>query len=364
MPAPSRRAAILTGLISSSLIAAVGATWGLLPTAAQAAPRSELRVLLQNIYGRSEKSCEERFQAIARKIHEADPPYDIVVFNEHWKVRDFGRMACDADVLTRAMRAPGRYRQALLHRPKSEALWQMSGGNSIFSLHPLREIHSFQFTEKLQFPVSGATLARVSLPDDREIDVWFTHIEAGSDGCDDFCRLGQVDELASAVAAFREAEIPVLIAGDFNTGGPMSYEQLVNAKQALETARREASDGGRLVWYPKLESDLKAHREYAGNAGYFDLLETLGDPMDLWLWTHPRPGREGLFAGATYDCDRNNLLSCSYRERIDYLFAVPPKSSGAPAIVPSKVDVVRWKSPSGLDVSDHYGLDARLMIGW
>ena len=306
-----------------------------------------IRIVQQNIYGRSENDCEERFRTIARKIRALRPRPDIVVFNEHWKARDFGKFACDADVLTKAMQEGGRYPHTRRHYPKAEALWESNGGNSIFSEHPIEKWRETHFVNSRPFPRSGAVMARVQIAHDRKIDVWATHLEAGVDGCDDLCRLEQNADMFAFISAVsmpdeeNEPANAVIVTGDFNVGGPLSQHQ-----REMHNANPEDE-----------------RFKYKGNGGYEDIMHDADFPRDLWLeWNQYLP------FGYTYDCKTNNLLKskCTYQNRLDYMFVVTPDAliSKTPTITLRRMEMTAWKTPKGLNVSDHYGLDATLLIDW
>ena len=291
-------------------------------------PAPPLRVLVYNIYGRRENDCEQRYRALAAQILAASPPYDIVALNEHWKVRGDRWFTCDADVLTRAIESDGRYAGAgrsLKHRPSTTDVFQTSGGNSVFTLHRITDAHEGHFVNGRPIPLSGYLLARVDLGGGRALDLWNVHLEAGSDGCDRDCRLEQMTDFGSSVELFKEKN-PALIVGDFNIGGPLA-----------------AAD----------------KPPFPGNPGYQDILDTFYRPRDLWL-------ESGAGEGFTYDCAQNRIPSCKGRERIDYMFLPESREILDPdsdyVLVPKKIEVVRWKTSSGMDVSDHYGLDATLEL--
>jgi len=292
-------------------------------------PAATIRVLVQNIYGRREKNCEERYRALAAHILAASPPYDIVAFNEHLRVPLDPYFSCNADVLTRAMESDGRYAGAgksVRHLPKASGL-NVSGGDSVFTLHKIVATRSKRFSNSKDFPLSGYVLARVELRPGLTVDFWDAHPEAGSDGCDDACRVTQGAEFAAAIEAERGSKNPVLLVGDFNTGGPLTRG---------------------------------AKPPYPGNGGYDQIMERLGRPRDLWL-------EFGAGEGFTFDCLNNKTAeTCSYQERIDYVLVPesPKILDGASRYVlaPSAIAVVRWQTPSGTDVSDHYGLDATLEL--
>ncbi len=291
----------------------------------------QFRVLVQNVYGRREKDCSARQLALAAHILAAEPPYDAVIFNEHWRVPGDPLFTCDADGLTRALEADGRYAgkgRSFRHQPAA-GRFEIAGGNSIFTRHLIMAARSAKFRNGRSFPLSGYSLARIEIEPATVVDLWAVHLEAGSDGCDDACRLAQARALAADLEAWsgtgRGAPgAPVVVAGDFNTGGPMA------------------------------PSDKPP---YQGNGGYGDLRTVLREPRDLGL--ELSGGGEGF----TYDCLNNRTApSCKYRERIDFVFLPEApeilRADATHVLVPVKIEVVRWKTPAGLDISDHYGLDA------
>ena len=294
-----------------------------------------VRVLVYNVYGRKEKDCAERYEALAAEVLAASPPYDIVALQEHWKVPLDPWFTCDAAVMTRALEADGRYAgkgRSIRHLPSSGGAFEVAGGNSVFTRHRIVASHEDSFDNGRRIPLSGFALARVELSAGVELDLWDVHLEAASDGCDQPCRKKQAADVAAAVERFsgspgeERSGNPVLVVGDFNVGGPLSVSE---------------------------------KPPYAGNAGYDDVLVALRRPRDLWL-------EGGSGDGFTYDCANNPTQTCKGRERIDYMFLPEDPALLAPTaplvLVPKTASVVRWKTPKGRDVSDHYGLDATLEL--
>jgi endonuclease/exonuclease/phosphatase family metal-dependent hydrolase len=303
-----------------------------------------VRVLHLNIYGRNEKNCEERYREIAKRVREASPPYDVVVFNEHWRIPSASRWICDADVLTKALREDPRYRdskdlhRSVLHQPAYLDWNHFDGDLSIFTRHKIIDAYQAPFVQNFKPETVGVLGARIELKPGLNFDVWTTHPYSAGEGCDEECRLEQITDLSGALGVLGY-DAPTLVTGDFNVGGPITKLQLDWAK---EDPKR----------FP-----------IAGNPGYANMIETLDGARDLWLEkTWYRNDRRVLDPGYTYDCRENNLVTCSYRERIDYLLAwAHPRVSTSPyRLVPRNIEVVRWKTPSGLHVSDHFGLDATL----
>ena len=297
------------------------------PAPAQGELARTVRVLVHNIYGRREADCQERYKALAAHILAAEPPFDVVALNEHWKVPIDRWFTCDADVLTRAIESDGRYAGAgrsVQHLPSGGPL-EVSGGDSIFTRYRITATSQGKFAGR-KFPLSGFALARVELGPGAALDVWGVHLEAGSDGCDRGCRRRQLADFAAAVKRGKSKN-PVLLVGDFNIGGPLSASE---------------------------------KPPYSGNAGYEDIMDAFKSPRDLWL--ESGDGAEGF----TYDCATNPLGKCGYRERIDYVFLPgdPAFQSASSEFIlaPRAVSVVRWKTPAGIFVSDHYGLDATLEL--
>lgn len=297
--------------------------------AAAPARAETVRVLVHNIWGRDEADCAERYKALAENILKASPPYDVVALQEDW---DAPIKACDPSNLTKAIEKGGAYAgksRSIRHLPRAQDALQIAGGVSIFTRHEIVDAYENRFVNSTDFPLSGYALARVKLPSGAMIDVWDAHLEAGSDGCDDDCRWEAATDFGSEVELFSgtpdkgKKGNPVLIVGDFNTGGPMTKTE-------------------------------KA--PFAGNGGYGNVMEAVGSPRDLWL-------ELGAGDGFTYDCLRNKATGgCKYRERIDYVLLPEGKKTLDPksdyVLVPKKLEVVRWTTAKGAPVSDHFGLDA------
>lgn len=305
-----------------------------------------IRVLHLNIFGRRENNCVERFREIARRIITANPPYDIISLNEDWDISDDPHFSCGASALwqqldkVRSFRNTATIVHSLRHQPRAQDFLEAGGGNSLLTPHRIIDAHANRYVNSGNIPISGYLLSRVELRPGVELDVWTTHLEARSDDCDRDCRAEQLSDFGMVSSTLsgvpddgRTSTNPVLILGDFNIGGPMRM----------------------------------GSKSYAGNPGYEDIVESLKSPRDLWLETHAF-GDPWFGSGYTLDCKLNGLLAsdpdCDYRDRIDYMFVPTHKDYGKPTyrIKAKSVNVTRWKTQSGLDVSDHFGLDATLEL--
>lgn len=331
------RTAPLAALLLASVLAA--------PARADDAPDPKgklvktIRVLVQNIYGRKEADCETRFKAIAKEILAASPPYDIVALNELWKPLWIDKWyACDSSVLKKALEKDPDFaakNHSVTELPRASDAYEVAGGLAVFSRGLMTDAYENKFVNSSPIPLSGYVMTRIEVAKGVEIDLWTTHLEAGSDGCDDNCRWEQATDFGSDVSAFSgypekgKKGHPVLIVGDFNTGGPMTATE---------------------------------KPPYKGNAGYANIMDALYNPRDLWLELNGAGGTDGY----TYDCPNNSIVKCKYRERIDYILLPEHKKvladSSEHYLLPVKIDVVRWKTAGGGNVSDHFGLDATLEV--
>jgi hypothetical protein len=145
------------------------------------------------------------------------------------------------------------------------------------------------------------------------------------------CHQTQLKQLAGSVAGHR-SQFPVLIAGDFNVGGPASGDE-------------------RLAH----EADPSGH-PYGGNPGYDFMMNYFAQPRDLWLEAHPHA--RDADDGFSYDAVTNHLAYDAYRERIDYLLAPEHpvcKKSGPYDVRVRQMELVRWRTPEGSEISDHCG---------
>lgn len=303
-----------------------------------------LRILHYNIYGKDEKDCLERFRTIGRKINEASPKYDIVSFNEHYDPMVELWMSCDGDVMSKALQREGLYRdsngQVRNHKfyPKGRT-FQANGGNSLFTLYNITKFDWWKFKNTRRAIANGFTFNRIEVTKDLSIDFWTIHMESnGSDGCSDECRFKQFKQMADMQEKLRVGN-PVIVAGDFNVGGPKSL--------------RERERHLQNPWaFP-----------YDGNGGYERIMNFYENPIDVWLLKNPR-GMES--AASTYDCLNNTTIksNCRYQERIDYIM-LPTSQTYQTVRYELEVKSIRklrWLTPDGTDVSDHYGLEATIDI--
>lgn len=300
-----------------------------------------LRILNLNIYGKNEKSCKERFRAIVEHIKNAKPAYDIVSFNEHYNPLVKLWMSCDGAYLTKLMKQIPDYAgkdKSNLHKPKAR-FYQIEGANSVFMRYPIVTSSWERFQHHRKSIANGFMLNRIQVSDDLQVDVWTTHLESkGPDGCSDQSRLSQAKNLSDAIMD-KGRNNPTIIMGDFNIGGPFNY------------AHRDAH---------ALDAETFP---YPGNGGYEQVIQLLGEARDLWIEANPN-FKSG---GYTYDCWYNKTIAnpaCRTRMRIDYILlpTTAQFQSQQHDIVVEDSKIVKWKTPTGLDVSDHYGVESTILI--
>lgn len=330
--------------------------------------RARLKVLTHNVYGLGGVFCWLRGREFGWRVAHAQPAYDIVGLQEYYNTPDLDIGTCDAKHLRAALWATGRYRNSNnYYRHFPEVSRKPDGGVGIFTLHPIRKFNDWRWKNDRQTgpkAAEGFIFARIELPGTGvTVDTYVVHVNSGPDcdgarAADGSCvpsyrdngerRRLQLLQLREQIAKnSRTSGNPVLVMGDFNIGGPPTYN---------------------------------------GNPGHEDILRALGDPDDLWTTARPRE------SGYTVDCVRNTALraaekGCRYRERIDYLFVVTdPALTNSNYVVKvagkDDVSVVRWyvdparvtdadlalaklsggfKSPVP-HVSDHFGVEATIEI--
>ncbi len=314
------------------------------PAADTRVPIFTFRILVQNIYGRNENDCSARHRELVRRIRAADPPYHLVALGEHWPSPFSNRWICDDTILTKEMAKDKRYKYRALSFPEADDFPRIDGDNSVFSMFPIQEFYPAPFVNNEEIEMTGFGLTRIEFWPGMGLDLWTTHLNAGVDHCDRFCREEQLADLSASVSIMsgtpdvRGGGYPVLVVGDFNIGGPANHvERILH------------------------ERNPKSHR-YPGNDGYDDILLYFKNPRDLWLENTPL---NYLKPGFTIDCRLNTLQkNCTHRERIDYLL-VPTHRDFVDSrfdLKMERIEVVRWKTPAGESVSDHFGLDATLSI--
>jgi endonuclease/exonuclease/phosphatase family metal-dependent hydrolase len=312
------------------------------PPAAVGERRDVLRVLTHNAFGVTDDSraeCALRGRSLGSAIARANPAYDIVSLQEHWNTHDFGAFDCDASSLTNAIWSTGRYKNSnnnYRHFPTGEVYQgETDGSLSLFTLHPVEAFEAFEWKDiprdyKTVKVLHGFTFARIHINNtDQRVDVYNAHLLAeDADGCTASCRRKELDAMREVIRTHSaHSGNPVLVMGDFNTGGPPTCN---------------------------------------GNKNYGDIMQALGNPRDLWLENHPAD------PGFTSDCIDNGLLGrlegCRYRDRIDFMFVItaPDLTNSKKQVVvrnPEDMKLVKFmRSDLGSYVSDHFGLEATLEI--
>ena len=303
-----------------------------------------IRILTLNVYGKQKRNCEERLRTIGERVLSATPAYDIVSFNEHYDPKVKLWLSCDGDILTNSILKDGRYDDAKnkvrYHQqyPKGR-IYQVNGGNSLFTLHDIKKFDYWKFSNHRKFVANGFMMNRIKIQDDLTIDVWTAHMESkGKDKCSDKCRMKQFRQIINKIEKHK-SDNPVVLLGDFNIGGPVN---LTEKEKHIENS---------------------VDAPYRGNIGYEKMLTHMQQPTDVWLEVNKDLHSSQSF---TFDCYRNRTTyqSCEDRYRIDFIFI--PKSyryqSGKHIIEVESSEIVRWKTDSGQDVSDHYGVEATLKI--
>jgi endonuclease/exonuclease/phosphatase family metal-dependent hydrolase len=297
-----------------------------------------LRVLTLNMHGlryppqlgwmADQSDCADRFRTVGARIRNADPPYDIVAIQELYRVSDLHIITCDATPFLDALeRGGGRLSglRRILFSPKGQT-WKLEADGGIGVVTP----HSVEESEALRFVGSGGPFlaargilyARIVLPNSPVgVDTYVVHLSPGRQNASQ--RRRELEALSKLVAAKSSTSgNPVVVLGDFNIEGPPAV-------------------GGE----------------------YGTVLRLLGEPRDLALEdarTDP---------GYTYDCLGNALAAmrrCDYQARIDYVWVVTNRglSNSDYEVKVSNVRKVEWHTdrPESLPVSDHYGVEAFLLI--
>jgi hypothetical protein len=329
------------GMAAASIPAHASDDWEVVKT---------FRILHLNIYGREKAGCKERFRSQAEHILSAMPRYDIITLNEHWRssIAELVGHSCDGNVLSDAILADPRYRsekgrsRSRLSYPKGH--WyklHVNGGDSIITSERIADFKSFVFGRTNNAQIGGYSLARVEFMPGVALDTWFTHLEARSDDCNEACLQSQMRNIADSVARHSsQSGNPVIVTGDFNMGGPPGLAMLEAHELDAET-------------FP-----------YVGNEGYDFWMSYFKNPRDLWIESL-RTRNDRVTEGATAEPRKNPLIGeHGLGERIDFMFVPRNRAyvNSSLKLRLKSMDVVRWETPRGVPVSDHYGLDATIEI--
>ena len=169
----------------------------------QTAPET-LRVLSLNVWHGYPGSGahEERYRRIRALLEEAEP--DVVLLQEAWSTRAFGRLA---ERLSRELDLGYAYARA----NGSLRYLGFEEGLSILSRHPLSAARRLALGPRTPpWEMRAALSAVVTLPGGETLEIWNTHLSHSSA----VAREGQARSLAAALDGSRVA----LLAGDFNAG--------------------------------------------------------------------------------------------------------------------------------------------------
>jgi endonuclease/exonuclease/phosphatase family metal-dependent hydrolase len=302
---------------------------------------TKIRVVTHNVYGlrypagNDRTHCEQRARSLGSRVARSKPLYDVVALQEYYDNPDFGRYTCDAAPLTKAIGQTGIYtRKGHYERFTPSPTFKFNGGVGLFARTRIAKKEWWQwkkYASSVYQASEGFQFARIPVRcrNGRScvtLDVYNVHLSSG--GKNRAMRKKQARQLAGKIKQLSSRSgNPVIVLGDFNIGGPPTFK---------------------------------------GNAGYADIMSILGNPRDLWRETHPRD------AGYTYDCTRNRIAALQgcgsvKQKRIDYIFVIThPSLTNSRHEVriakPSDVKTVKWFSAPGEHVSDHFGLEATLII--
>lgn len=238
-----------------------------------------LRLLTHNVFGKHERSCANRAAGFGYTVAHAAPAYDVVAVQEYYNITDANQFTCDSGWLSDAIWCTGRYTQSQNYwrfNPEAEVfpLSEFDGGQGIFTLGSICDFHEWEFSYQQAGALQGVVLSRIAIPGTTiTLDVYNVHIHARfADDCDRCCRKQELEELAALIAQYsRSSGNPVIVMGDFNTGGPPSC---------------------------------------CGNAGYDDIMAALGSPRDLWLEANTCTGSPTMLCGNVADCS-DETESCN-----------------------------------------------------
>jgi len=244
--------------------------------------QAQVRMLTHNVFGLDEENCHQRAAGFGHIVAHATPAFDIVGLQEYYD-NLFG-VCPDSGILSDAIWCTGRYTNSDNYYRFYPEAFLRSGGIGIFSMGSICDFHSMEFTyQDTPDALQGTILARVLLPGTTvTVDVYVTHIHARfADDCDRCCRKGDLQELASFIATHSQRSgNPVIVMGDFNTGGPPTC---------------------------------------CGNAGYDDIMEVLGSPRDVW-YERNVCGIHRPLCGNNPDCNDDSTTPCNHAWCNDIFF--------------------------------------------
>ena len=326
-------------------------------------------VMSANVYGQwtdSEEECEERLQAVGEYLDTAN--YDFVGMQEvhpDWIIGD----SCDGSILIDELSLPNNptgpenapegfvWDHYRWQHPK--AFKQANGGLAFYSQSPVlfEEYDESDFsgpslnglhpapepvlTENViqvydedgdvfatlgngirdQRSAHGILFARVWLDyPDIAVDTYVVHLfwkgKYADTRCDSACRVAEAAQLRVAIhERSADSGFPVLVMGDFNLGGP-------NPDMAT----------------------------CEGHDGYDAFIESLGNPMDVWLEAHPQGN------GETHSDERIDMMFIPddpYLVNSEYKLVIPDSTS---------IRIQDWSVLGIGPIPDHSGLEADLEL--
>lgn len=204
----------------------------------------------------------------------------------------------------------------------------MNGGLLLLSKHTILEIHRTVYQAYIGedgFSNKGALHVRIEVPNHpSQYDIFLTHLQScepelavlSNSGkginCNEKLQIYQISQLNAFVHAYLCPHRPALLMGDFNHDG--CKENIIKT-----------------------------------------LIERLGDPKDIWQLT--RKKEKGITHDEYRSFEKDNSDTDRHKSgsRYDYFFSHFLNTLFEPSYSDTKI--VTWRTNSGRDLSDHYGLE-------
>lgn len=215
----------------------------------------------------------------------------------------------------------------------------------LLSRHPIVEVHASVFPHACGedgLASKGVLHVRLAIngSENHHYDMFLTHLQSpspevnesiltagqGRTDAPEETVLWQLTHLASFVHAHRSPERPALLMGDLNVHAHLR-ERMMHI----------------------LAGNTHIHGPVSGQDRY-----PVQYPIDLWVFVGRPPESEGFTLQDSNNFNKYNDKPSN--DRVDYLLAWPGSRLWP---VYDYVEVIRWKTPAGKDISDHYGLRLR-----
>jgi endonuclease/exonuclease/phosphatase family metal-dependent hydrolase len=197
----------------------------------------------------------ESFRVMAWNVYMLPKPLKFSRQNERTQlqIEALRRLAQENDVLVLTEAFQARYLREVesaleefypyvsLHRRRGAIHRVMRSGVMILSKYPSRVLGHVTYSQCAKadcFAAKGALLVELTLSEGKRVQLLGTHLQSGSGERIESIRRSQLEQIKGLLDTFKEADVPQVLAGDFNIDsqrGP-EFDELISFLELRELA--------------------------------------------------------------------------------------------------------------------------------